>query len=171
MAYLIETFGLTTPLWEIVLRSSAAFLGLVALVRLVPKRNAGHISPNDMLILIVTGTIAADAITGDTASAGDLLLMTMLVLLWGYLLDVLEYRVPAFRRLMRHKQTALIEDGRFLRRNMRREMVTEEELIATLRKAGIADISEVASACLEADGEISVLKKSPAGTPTVSPSG
>lgn len=46
---------------------------------------------------------------------------------------------------------------------MRREMVAEEELTATLRKEGISDVSEVASACLEADGEISVLRKRSGG--------
>ncbi|WP_437907579.1 YetF domain-containing protein [Sorangium sp. So ce327] len=42
---------------------------------------------------------------------------------------------------------------------MRREMVTEEELLAALRRQGITDITTVRSACLEADGEISVVKK------------
>jgi uncharacterized membrane protein YcaP (DUF421 family) len=42
---------------------------------------------------------------------------------------------------------------------MRREMITEEELIAVLRKEGIDDPSMAQSACLEADGEISVIKK------------
>jgi uncharacterized membrane protein YcaP (DUF421 family) len=85
--------------------------------------------------------------------------MIALVLLWGYVLDFLEYRVPIFRRLMRHRQSLLIEDGRLLRGNMRREMVTEEEMMAVLRKEGIGDLSEVKSATLEADGEISLLRK------------
>lgn len=42
---------------------------------------------------------------------------------------------------------------------MRRELVTEEELCAVLRKEGIDDPSMAQSATLEADGEISVLKK------------
>ncbi len=159
MADVIELLRIEMPIWEIALRGSVAWLGLVALVRVVPKRNAGHLSPNDMLVLVVIGSLAADAIAGGSTSVGDLLLMTLVVLVWGYLLDVLEYRLPAVRRLMRHRQTALIEDGRLLRRNMRQEMVTEEELMAALRKEGVADPSQVTSAWLEADGEISVLKR------------
>ena len=156
---MMDMLSLEMPLWEIALRGTVTWLGLVTLIRLVPKRNAGHISPNDMLILVVIGALAADAISGGSESAGDLLLMTAVVLLWGYLLDVLEYRFPVVRRLMRHRPATLVENGRLLRPNMRREMVTEEELMATLRKQGIADLSEVASAFLEADGEISVLKR------------
>lgn len=81
-------------------------------------------SPNDILVLIVIDTLGADAIGGGTDSLGDLLLMIALVLILGYLLDIAEYRVPAFRRLMRHGTIALVEDGRMLRRNMRHEMVT-----------------------------------------------
>jgi uncharacterized membrane protein YcaP (DUF421 family) len=85
--------------------------------------------------------------------------MIAVVLLWSYILDILEYKVPAFCRLMRPPNTLLVKNGRLLRRNMRRELVTEEEIMATLRKEGIRDLSEVISAHLEADGEISVRKR------------
>jgi uncharacterized membrane protein YcaP (DUF421 family) len=156
---MIEVFGLTKPLWEIGIRATVVYLALVFLVRAVPKRNAGHISSNDLLTLIVIGGIGTDAIMGGSTSVGDLLLMVGLVLAWGYLLDILEYRFPFLQRLLRDRQTTLVEDGRMLRRNMRREMVTEEELMAVLRKEGIEELSLVQSACLEADGEISIMKR------------
>jgi uncharacterized membrane protein YcaP (DUF421 family) len=159
MTQIVEMLTLTQSVPEIVIRSVIGFLALLALIRIVPKRNVGRISPNDMLILIVVGTIGADAITGGSTSAGDLILMTAIVLGWGYLLDLLEYHVPGFRRLMRHEQTLLIKDGRFMRRNMRQELVTEEEMLSVMRLEGIASVEDVSSAVLEADGEISILKK------------
>lgn len=48
---------------------------MVALVRLIPKRNAGHVSPNDMLTLIVIGPLATDAIIGEGSSLADKLAM------------------------------------------------------------------------------------------------
>lgn len=159
MTQIVEMLSLTQPVLEILVRSTVGFLGLLALIRVVPKRNAGRISPNDMLVLIVVGAIGADAITGGSTSVGDLILMTAIVLAWGYVLDLLEYHVPAFRRLMRHEQTLLIKDGRFLRKNMRHELVTEEEMLSVMRLEGIESVTEVSSAVLEADGEISILKK------------
>lgn len=158
-----ETFGLTTPLWEIVLRSTVLYLVLVVLVRVIPKRNAGHLSPNDILTLIVIGGLGTDAITGGSTSMGDIVLMIALVVGWGYVLDRIEYRFPFLRRLLRHRQTALIDRGRLVRRNMRQELVTEEELMAVLRKEGVDDIASVRSACLEADGEISVIVETGGG--------
>lgn len=152
-----EIFALTKPLWEIALRGTVVYFTLILLVRRIPKRNAGNISPNDMLTLIVIGGMGTDAIMGGSTSAGDILLMIGVVIGWGYAVDIVEYRFPSLGALMRERQTTLIEHGRLVRRNMRRELVTEEELMAVLRKQGIDDVASVRSACLEADGEISVI--------------
>ena len=151
------------PLWEIALRGTLVYMGIVLLVRLVPKRNAGHISPNDLLTLIVIGGIGTDAIMGGSTSLLDTLLLIAVILFWAWVLDKVEYHVPLLRRLLRHRQTPLIEDGRMIRRNMRRELVTEEELMSVLRKEGIEDLAMVESACLEADGEISVMARGSRG--------
>ena len=154
-----EVFRLTMPLWEIALRATLVYVALIILLRVVAKRNAGHLSPNDILTLVIIGGLGTDAIVGGSTSAGDILLLIVLVVGWSYLLDSLEYRVPAVRRLLRDRQSTLIEDGRLMRRNMRRELVTEQELMAVLRKEGIDDPARVKSARMEADGEISVIKK------------
>ena len=154
-----EIFGLTKPLWEIGLRATVVYIALLLLVRLVPKRNAGQISPNDLLTVIVIGGIGTDAIMGGSTSVGDTLLLIAIVVAWAYLLDALEYRIPAVQKLLRHRQTMLIDRGRMIRPNMRRELVTEQELLAVLREEGIDDVALVKSACLEADGEISVIRK------------
>ncbi len=152
-----EIFALTKPVWEIAVRGTMVYLALVLLVRGIPKRNAGHISPNDLLTLIVIGGMGTDAIMGGSTSVGDILLMIGLVVAWGYVFDLLEYRFPALRGLLRDHPTILIERGQMVRPNMRREMVTEEELRAVLRKQGVDDMASVRSARLEADGEISVI--------------
>ena len=152
-----KMFELTKPLWEICLRATIVYFAIILLVRFIPKRNAGHISPNDLLTLIVIGGMGTDAIMGGSTSLGDILLMIALIIAWGYAFDLLEYRFPAIQGLLRDRQTALIENGRLLRRNMRREMVTEEELMAVLRKEGVDDVAAVRSASMEADGEISVI--------------
>lgn len=155
---MLEVLSLTKPLWEIGFRATIGYFVLILLVRVIPKRNAGHISPNDLVTLIVIGGIGTDAVMGGSSSVGDLVLMIAAVILWAYSFDQLEYRIPAFRGILRDKQTVLIEGGCMNRINMRREMVTEEELVALLRKEEIDDLSEVKMACLEADGEISVIR-------------
>jgi uncharacterized membrane protein YcaP (DUF421 family) len=157
MTDLLEIVIPTKSIVEIVIRGSLGFLALVALLRIVPKRNAGHISPNDMLVLIVVGAMGADAVTGGSYSIGDIVMMIAVVLAWGYILDVLEYRFPWMGRILRNDATRLVENGRMLKRNMRRELVTVDELMSALRREGIPDLSFVRLAVLEADGEISFI--------------
>jgi len=154
-----EMFTLSMSLWELAARATLVYLSLVFLVRVIPKRDAGNISPNDILRIVIVGGLGTDAILGGSSSVLEILLMVGLVLAWGYVLDLLEYRFPVLRRLFRDRQTKLIENGRILRQNLRREMITEEELFAVLRKNGLDDPTAIRSAYLEADGEISLIKK------------
>jgi uncharacterized membrane protein YcaP (DUF421 family) len=77
---------------------------------------------------------------------------------WDYFLDWLGYRFPSVRRLLRPAPLLLIKDGRLLRRNMRQEMITEDELMGKLREHGVERIDAVKKAYLEGDGRISVIR-------------
>jgi uncharacterized membrane protein YcaP (DUF421 family) len=57
----------------------------------------------------------------------------------------------------------LVKKGRLLRANLRRELISTEELWSKLRSKGIQNLSEVQAAFIESDGEISVLKTPAAG--------
>jgi uncharacterized membrane protein YcaP (DUF421 family) len=43
---------------------------------------------------------------------------------------------------------------------MRKELITEEELSSKLRQAGLTSLEQVKEAYIEADGEISIIKRS-----------
>ena len=153
-----DAVPLSAPVWVIVGRTSLVYLAIVFLMRFAPKRRSGTISPNDIIALVLIGALAGDGIMGGANSVSDIMLMIGTVVAWGYTIDMLEYRSPLFQRLIREDETALIRDGRILWRNLRRERITKEELMAALREEGIEDPSFVKSACLEADGQISVVK-------------
>ena len=105
-----EAFELTMPIWEIVARTSLVYLAIVFLLRVVPKRRSGSISPNDMIALVLIGALAGDAVMGGSTSIADILLMIAVVFGWGYLFDVLEYHFPLVHRLLREPETALIRE-------------------------------------------------------------
>ncbi|WP_207539534.1 YetF domain-containing protein [Sabulicella rubraurantiaca] len=53
----------------------------------------------------------------------------------------------------------IVRNGKLLRRNMRQEFLTEEELMAHLRMEGIDGIEEVKSAHVESDGKVTVVRR------------
>lgn len=156
---MVDAFALETPLWELIARGTVVYLALAVALRLMPKRNSGNLSPNDMIALIIVGTLAADGMIGDANTVTDLLVIVAVVLLCDYLFNLGEYYFPRLRGIDQHAPTLLIHDGVLIKENLRGEKLTEQELAASLRQHGIEDVAQVKQAILETDGHISVIEK------------
>jgi uncharacterized membrane protein YcaP (DUF421 family) len=73
--------------------------------------------------------------------------------------DWLTYISPRLQKILEPPPLLLIERGRLIRRNMRIEFVSEDELRAKLREHGLTDYRQVEKAYLETEGELSVIKR------------
>jgi uncharacterized membrane protein YcaP (DUF421 family) len=156
-----ELLTLKVPLLETLLRATLMYLAVCGLLRLIPKRQAGNIAPHDLIGAVIVGGLAANGIMPDEASPADIFVMITVILLWNFVLDWIGDRVPVLRHFLREPPTRLVQNGRVLRASLRREMLTEEELFAQLRKQGIEDLDRVKEAFLETDGQISVIEADP----------
>lgn len=150
-------FALSLHPLEIVVRGSAVYWFLFLLFRFVMRRDVGSIAIADILLLVMIADAAQNAMAGEYRSITDGCLLVATLAAWNYLLDWAAYRFAAVRRFVEAKPLLLVRDGRPLRANMRRELVTLEELQAKLRESGVSQISEVRLAYLESSGEISLL--------------
>ena len=145
---------------ELLVRGVVMYLIVFALLRLVLRRQVGGIGTSDILVLVLVSEVAGQGFLPDSRSVVDAGIVIFVILCCSYAVEWLQFRVPAFERVMREPKLKLIEDGRLLRRNMRQEFVTEDELMAQLRKEGLEDCREIKSAYLEADGRVSIIRKS-----------
>jgi uncharacterized membrane protein YcaP (DUF421 family) len=141
---------------EIFLRGTIIYLFLFFILRLL-RREAGAIGISDLLLVVLIADAAQNAMSSDYKSIADGLILVGSIAFWSYFLDWLGYRFPRVRRLLRPPPLPLVKDGRMQRRNMRQEMITEDELMGHLRENGIERIEEVKKAYLEGDGRISVI--------------
>ena len=69
------------------------------------------------------------------------------------------YRIPWFSKLLQGSAVVLVRRGRVVEDNLRRAMLTREELMEALREHGVERIGDVDLAILEVDGNISVLSE------------
>jgi len=159
MDRLAELFTFSIPVWEIVLRGSVMYLGLFALFRFVARRHAGALGITDLLVLVLVADAAQNAMAGEYRSINDGLLLVATLVAWDLLIDALAYRFRIFARLAEPPPLLLVRDGKVMQRNLRRELMTTEELAAKLRAAGAQHFSEVSRAYMESDGEITVIKR------------
>jgi uncharacterized membrane protein YcaP (DUF421 family) len=150
-------FRPSVPLLELVVRGSFVYLALLAFLAVARNREAGVLSTNNMLVLVLMAAATHHALVGESTSITDGLVVVATILSWSYVLDWLSYRVPVVGAWLRPKPRLLIDRGRLVRENLRREAVTKEELEAQLRLRGHDSLAAVKRAYLEADGQLSVI--------------
>lgn len=145
-------------LLEIMIRGTLIYLLLILLLRLL-RREAGQVGIADLLVIVVIADAAQNAMAGSYNSITEGALLIFTIIGWDYLLDTLSLYSPRVRRWLHPDPLPLIHDGRVLRRNLRRALISHEELLSRLRQDGIAHESDVARCYLEGDGHISVIPK------------
>lgn len=147
-------------LLEMVVRGTIMYLVIFFLLRLVHKRQAGGIGPADVLVIVLISSVAGNGFSSEYASVVEGFVLVCTILFWSYVIEWLGHRSPMLERLLREPKLKIVSDGLMLRSNMRKELITEEELLSQLRKQGIEGCRGVSSAYMEADGSISVIRKS-----------
>lgn len=154
-----ELFGLSVSPAELIVRGTAMYWFLFLVFRFVVRRDVGAVGLADVLVLVIVADAAQNAMSGEYQSISDGMILVATLICWNVVLDWLSYRFPGFRRFAEPSRILLIENGRMLKRNMRKEMISDDELWGKLREAGIDSLDKVKAAFIESDGQISIIKK------------
>jgi len=154
-----ELFAFSMPPAELIVRGSAMYWFLFLIFRFIIRRDVGSVGIADVLILVIVADASQNALAGEYTSVSDGMVLVATLIFWNVLLDWASYRFPGFRGMAEPKPLELVENGRLLRRNMRREFISEEELWSKLRQAGIESLDEVKRVYIESDGQISVIRR------------
>ena len=122
------------------------------------QRHVGSMSLMDLLLMVLIADAAQNAMSKQYQSITEGLVLCGTLIAWNYLLDVLAYRFPEVGRLLEPPPLPIVRAGKLQRRNMRHELLTEDEVLSQLRQQGIEDLKTVKIAFVEPDGGISVVK-------------
>lgn len=154
-----ELFGLSVPALELIVRGTAMYWFLFLIFRTVVRRDIGAVGIADVLIIVIVADAAQNALSGEYRSITDGMILVATLIGWNLAFDWMSYRFPTFRRFAEPEPIRIVWQGAMLKRNMRREMITDDELWSKLRENGIASLDEVREAYIESDGQISIIKK------------
>ena len=113
----------------------------------------------DLLVLVILADAAQNAMSGTYNSITDGILLVGTILAWSYCLDSLAYRFKFVRNLLEPRPRMLIVNGELQHHNLRRVLISTEELAAQLRHHGVHDVRAVREARIEGDGRVSVVKQ------------
>lgn len=154
-----SVFVPSTSILEIILRGTLVYLFLFIVLRFL-RRSAGAIGISDLLVVVVIADAAQNAMGSKYESVTEGAVLVSTIVAWDYFFDWLAFRIPSFRPILRPRALLLIKDGKVQKRNLRKEMISEDELLGELREQGVEDFKDVKHSYMESDGHISVVKKS-----------
>ncbi len=152
----------SSSILEIFLRGTITYWAIFLLLR-VFRRGSGQLGVSDVLLIILIADAAQNAMAGEYKSISEGIALIVTLVFWDLVIDWLSYHSRFFNNFAQPRASVLIKDGVMQKRNLRKQLITEEDLSGILREQGIDDISRVKSCCLESTGNISVIREQDAG--------
>ena len=150
-------FWPSSSLLEIILRGTLVYLFLFIVLRFL-RRSAGAIGISDLLVVVVIADAAQNAMGSEYRSVTEGIVLVSTIVAWDYFFDWLAFRFPTLSPILRPRALLLVKNGRLQERNLRKEMITEDELMGELREQGVESVKDVKYSYMESDGHISVVK-------------
>jgi uncharacterized membrane protein YcaP (DUF421 family) len=145
---------------DIVLRSAFAFAFVLFLTRVVGRKELSSLEPIDIILLVVMGDLIQQGVTQSDYSVTGLVLAIGTFAFMQASTSWAAFRFRPFRKVLDGEPIVVMQDGKILEENLRRERITVEDLSEEMRGQQIATFDDVAWAVLEANGKISFIKKS-----------
>lgn len=144
---------------DIVLRGIVVFFALYVLMRVIGRRELSKLEPFDLILLIILGDAVQQGLTQDDYSltGAALAIGTIAVLQVG--VSYLNFRIPRLRPVLNGEPVVVVQGGKPIERNLKRERLTLDDIAESARLQGIGSLDEVAWGVLETSGTISFIKK------------
>jgi uncharacterized membrane protein YcaP (DUF421 family) len=144
---------------DIVLRAVALYAFVIFVMRVIGRRELSSMTPFDLVLLIILGDAIQQGLTQDDYSVTGAVLAIGTIATLQVGTSYLSFRFPPMRKVFQGQPIVLVDHGKFVHRNLRRERMTEEEVAEEARQQQIASLDQVDWAILEANGSISFIKK------------
>ena len=143
---------------DIALRAVFLYAFLVFLMRVIGRRELSSLSAVDLVLLIVLGDAIQQGLTQDDYSVTGAVIAVSTIAALQVGSSYLSYKSRRARRVLEGEPIVIVQDGKLIERNLRRERLTPEEIAEEARAQNIAHLSEVKFAILETNGRVSFIK-------------
>jgi uncharacterized membrane protein YcaP (DUF421 family) len=129
-----------------------AYAAVIVFLRVSGKRTLAKMNAFDLVVTVALGSTLATVMTSKSLSLADGILALALLIGMQYAVAWVTVRSRGFERLVKSEPAALLRDGTLLDEAMQRERISNDEVLAAVRSAGIDDLARVRLVVLETDG-------------------
>jgi uncharacterized membrane protein YcaP (DUF421 family) len=146
---------------DVVIRAVLMYCFLLFITRVVGRRELSTLEPFDLILLIVLGDLIQQGVTQSDYSFTGLMLAAGTIAVMQTSVSWIGYRSPKKAGLvLEGEPIVIVQDGKCLERNTKRERIREEEVLEAARKNGIGSLDEIEWGILETSGEMTFIQKS-----------
>ena len=142
------------------IRTVLLYIIIIFAVRMMGKRQISEMQTSELVITLLMSNIASIPMQDTEQSMLSGIIPIMVLLVCEILISYLMLKKSGIRRLICGKPVIVINDGTVDQQAMKELRISTEDLYEQLRQKDVFDISEVAYAILETNGQMSVFKKS-----------
>ena len=144
-----------------IIRTVILYIFVTLGIRLMGKRQIGEMQPNELVVTLLISEIAAIPLQDTSQPIIDGVVAIFMLVILEIIISVISMKSMFMRKIMNGKSAVIIKNGVIDQNVMRRVRMTVLDLVELLRGQNVFDISTVAFAVLEVNGNLSVLLKSP----------
>jgi uncharacterized membrane protein YcaP (DUF421 family) len=144
---------------DLAIRTAVIFFFIYLLMRIVGRRELSSLGAIDLVLLIVLGDAIQQGLTQDDYSVTGAMIAVSTIAIMQVSLSYIGFRFRRLRPVLEGEPIVIVQDGRVIERNLRRDRITLDEVLEEARQQQIASLDEVAWAVLEPNGKISFLPK------------
>jgi uncharacterized membrane protein YcaP (DUF421 family) len=145
---------------DLAIRAVILYFFIYLLTRVVGRRELSSLGPFDIILLVVMGDAIQQGLTQDDYSVtGAFIVVTVMAVLQVFM-SFLSFRFRRLRTLLEGEPIVIIQDGKPIERNMRRERLALDEVMEEARaNAQISSLDDIQFAIVENSGAISFIQK------------
>jgi uncharacterized membrane protein YcaP (DUF421 family) len=144
---------------DLTIRAVTLFFFVFLITRIIGRRELSSLEPFDLILLIVMGDAIQQGLTQDDYSVTGALIVIGTFAILQVLVSYLSYRFPRLRPALDGEPLVIVQDGKAIEKNMRRERITLEEVMVSARQQQVASLDDIAWAVLETSGKVSIIPK------------
>jgi uncharacterized membrane protein YcaP (DUF421 family) len=144
---------------DIVLRGTAIYFFIYLLTRVIGRRELSSLEPFDLILLVVLGDSVQQGLTQDDYSVFGVFIAVGTIAALQLVTSYVSFRFPRLRPALSGEPIIIVEDGKPIERNMKRERITLEEVMEEARLQQIDSVDKIRWAVLETSGNISFIQE------------
>ncbi len=139
------------------IRTIIIYVFVIAVIRLMGKRQIGELEPSELVVTIIISEVAAMPIQDSSQPVSTAIVAILLLLILEIVISFTAYKSRNLRKVLYGTPSVLFSKGKINQREMEQQRFNVNDLMEIIRNNGASSLDEVDYVIVETNGNVSVL--------------